>query len=118
MIQRLEQGAGETGIPGLISRMPRAPGQGGFTHSLIGALGSLRASLTYVTGAHSMRFGYQGGFGNPSQTYNYPNQITQIRMRDGVPNQLTQTVVVGGHVKYVRNLIPTNFYAQDQWTFR
>ena len=25
MIQRLEQGAGETGIPGLLSRMPRAP---------------------------------------------------------------------------------------------
>ena len=49
--------------------MPRAPGQGGFTHSLIGNLASLRASLTYVTGAHNMKFGYQGGFGNPSQTY-------------------------------------------------
>ena len=49
--------------------MPRAPGQGGFTHSLIGNLASLRASLTYVTGSHSMKFGYQGGFGNPSQTY-------------------------------------------------
>jgi hypothetical protein len=114
MIQVFEQG-GE--VPNLLSRAPSAPVNGGFAHSLIGNLASLRASLTYVTGAHSMKFGYQGGFGNPSQTYNYPNQITQIRMRDGVPNQLTQTVVVGGHVKYVRNLIPTNFYAQDQWTF-
>jgi carboxypeptidase family protein len=114
MIQVLEQG-GE--VPNLLSRAPAAPAQGGFAHSLIGNLASVRASLTYVTGAHSMKFGYQGGFGNPSQTYNYPNQVTQIRMRDGVPNQLTQTVVVGGHIKYVRNLIPTNFYAQDQWTF-
>src|SRR5262249_46818574 len=55
MIQRLEQ-SGEAGctitgdcIPGLFSRMPRAPGQGGFTHSLIGNLAALRASLTYVT---------------------------------------------------------------------
>ena len=89
---------------------------GGFAHSLIGKLANMRASLSYVTGAHNMKFGYQGGFSNPSQTYNYPNQVIQIRMSDGVPNQLTQTVVVGGHIKYVRNLMPTNFYAQDQWT--
>jgi hypothetical protein len=115
MIQVLEQG-GE--VPNLLSRAPQAPVNGGYAHSLIGNLASVRASLTYVTGAHSMKFGYQGGFGNPSQTYNYTNQITQIRMRDGVPNQLTQTMVVGGHIKYVRNLLPTNFYAQDQWTFK
>ena len=116
MIQRLEQGAGETGIPGLMSRMPRAPGQGGFTHSLIGTLASLRASLTYVTGSHSMKFGYQGGFGNPSQTYQNFTQVVQVRTLNGVPNQLMQTLSVGPDTKYVRNLIPTNFYAQDQWT--
>jgi hypothetical protein len=115
MIQVLEQG-GE--VPNLLSRAPQAPVNGGFASSLIGTLASLRASLTYVTGAHNLKFGYQGGFGNPSQTYNYPNQITQIRMRDGVPNQLTQTVVVGGPIKYVRNLVPTNLYAQDQWSFK
>ena len=37
-------------------------------------------------------------------------------MRDGVPNRLTQTIVAPNSIKYVRNLIPTNFYAQDQWT--
>jgi hypothetical protein len=116
MIQRLEQGAAETGIPGLVSRMPRAPGQGGFTHSLIGNLASLRASLTYVTGSHSMKFGYQGGFGNPSQTYQSFTQVVQVRTLNGLPNQLTQTVMGGPDTKYVRNLIPTNFYAQDQWT--
>src|SRR4030095_12152393 len=30
--------------------------------------------------------------------------------------QLTQTISVGPDTKYTRNLIPTNFYAQDQWT--
>jgi hypothetical protein len=116
MIQRLEQGAAETGIPFLTSRMPRAPGQGGFTHSLIGNLASLRASLTYVTGSHNMKFGYQGGFGNPSQTYQNFTQVVQVRTLNGVPNQLMQTISVGPDTKYVRNLIPINFYAQDQWT--
>jgi hypothetical protein len=122
MIQRLEQ-VGEVGcqaradcIPGLLSRMPRAPGQGGFTHSLIGTLASLRASLTYVTGSHNMKFGYQGGFSNPSQTYQSFTQVVQIRTASGVPNQLTQTVMGGPDTKYIRNLIPINFYAQDQWT--
>jgi hypothetical protein len=125
MIQRLEQ-VGEPFcvaepqraecIQNLTSRMPRAPGQGGFTHSLIGNLASLRASLTYVTGSHNMKFGYQGGFGNPSQTYQNFTQVVQVRTRLGVPNQLMQTISVGPDTKYVRNLIPTNFYAQDQWT--
>jgi hypothetical protein len=97
--------------------MPRAPGQGGFTHSLIGNLASLRASLSYVTGSHNMKFGYQGGFGNPSQTYQNDTQVVQVTTRNGVPNQLLQTISVGPDTKYVRNLIPTNFYAQDQWTF-
>jgi hypothetical protein len=118
MIQRLEQGAAETRIPVLISRMPRAPGQGGFTHSLIGTLASLRASLTYVTGAHNMKFGYQGGFSNPSQTYQTFTQVVQVRTLNGAPNQLTQTVMGGPDTKIVRNLYPINFYAQDQWTFR
>jgi hypothetical protein len=122
MIQRLEQ-TGEPGcqargdcVPGLLSRNPRAPGQGGYTHSLIGNLASLRASLTYVTGSHNMKFGYQGGFGNPSQTYQSYTQVVQVRTANGIPNQLTQTVMGGPDTKYIRNLIPTNLYAQDVWT--
>ncbi len=123
MIQRLEQ-TGEPGcaarqdcIPGLVSRMPRAPGQGGFTQSLIGSLASLHGSLTYVTGAHNMKFGYQGGFSNPSQTYKNFTQVAQVRTNLGVPNQLTQTISVGPiDTTYIRNLVPMNFFAQDQWT--
>jgi len=63
-----------------------------------------------------MKFGYQGGFNNPSQTYNHRGQIILMRFNNGQPNQLTQSVVGGNQVKYTRNLLPMNFYAQDQWT--
>ena len=112
MIRTTEQG-GE--IPNLIYRMPGGVGQG-FNHHLIGTLASNRASISYVTGAHSMKFGYQGGFSNPSQTYYFFNEIIGARLKDGVPNRLTQTIVYPGGAKYVRNLLPTSFYGQDQWT--
>ena len=76
---------------------------------MIGNLASLRASLSYVTGAHNMKFGYQGGFGNPSQTYQNFTQVVQVRTSNGVPNQLTQTISVGPDTKYIRNLDPDEF---------
>ena len=54
--------------------MPAGVG-GGFNHHLIGTLANNRASISYVTGAHNMKFGYQGGFNNPSQTYTYFNEV-------------------------------------------
>ncbi len=74
--------------------------------------------MSYVTGAHNMKFGYQGGFGNPSQTYTYYNEIILVRMTTpGNPNRLTQVVSnENTNIKIVRNLIPTSFYGQDQWT--
>jgi hypothetical protein len=114
MIRAVEQ-VGE--IPNLAFRAPAAPVQAGFASSQIGTLASLRASLTYVTGAHSMKFGYQGGFSNPNQSYENYGPMQQVRLRNGVPNQLRQTVVVGPiALKYTRNLVPFNLYAQDQWT--
>src|SRR5439155_13907289 len=83
---------------------------------LIGTIAATRASISYVTGAHSMKFGYQGGFFNPSQEYHFFGEIIGVRMKDGVVNRLTQTIVYPGAAKYVRNLLPTSFYAQDQWT--
>jgi hypothetical protein len=112
MIRVQEQG-GE--IPNIFYRMPGGTG-GGFYQNLIGTLANLRASISYVTGAHNMKFGYQGGFNNPSQDYYFFDNVIRMRFRDGVPNQLLETIAYPGNVKYVRNLIPTNFYAQDQWT--
>ena len=76
MIRVTEQtGVGNGDIPGLAYRMPTAPGPGGFTMSLIGTLAAVRASASYITGAHNMKFGYQGGFSNPSQTYDYFTRV-------------------------------------------
>ncbi|HVH28733.1 MAG TPA: carboxypeptidase regulatory-like domain-containing protein [Vicinamibacterales bacterium] len=115
MVRVVDQGTID-GIANLAYRFPTAPGQGGFTMSLIGTLANTRASVAYVTGAHNMKFGYQGGFNNPSQTYDYYDRLIAMRFRDGVPNQLTQTIVTENNIKYTRNLLPLNLYAQDQWT--
>jgi hypothetical protein len=105
-------------IPNLISRMPAGPVGGGFSgprHN-IGTRANLRASLSYVTGAHNMKFGYQGGFSNPTQHWYVFNDVINVRLNNGAPNRLTQTVYDERGAVYVRNLLPTSFYAQDQWT--
>ena len=87
MIRVVEQG-GE--IPGLLSRMPAGTG-GGFNHNLIGTLANLRASISYVTGAHNMKFGYLGGFNNPSQHVQPLRPASSWSgSNNGVPNQLTR----------------------------
>jgi len=108
-----------TGITGLTYRFDNPLG-GGFQHHQIGTLANLRASISYVTGAHNVKVGYMGGFSNPSQSYYNFTPFVQYRFNSGVPNQLTQTAQFGGTgasaVELVRNLVPTSFYAQDQWT--
>ena len=112
MISVLEQG-GE--IPGLTYRLD-APLGGGYQRHQIGTVAQVRASVSYIPGAHNMKFGYYGGFSNPSQGYHNVTPFIQFRFRDGIPNQLNQTAVYPGEVKFVRNIIPTAFYAQDTWT--
>ena len=113
MIRLLEQGGD---IPGLTSRGAAGVG-GGYNHHLIGTLANNRASISYVTGAHNMKFGYQGGFNNPSQTYTYFTEVFLVRANGGVVNQLSQVVSTPpSNIKIVRNLLPTSLYAQDQWT--
>jgi Carboxypeptidase regulatory-like domain len=117
MIRSQEQSA-IYGIPNLTYRMPAGVG-GGFNHHLIGTKANNRASLSYVTGAHNMKFGYQGGFNNPNQTYQYFNEVVFVRLNNGAPNQLTQVITTNdspARIKVTRNLWPTSFYGQDQWT--
>jgi hypothetical protein len=108
-----------TGIAGLTYRFDNPLG-GGFQHHQIGTLANLKASISYITGAHNIKVGYMGGFSNPSQSYYNFTPFVQYRFNNGVPNQLTQTAQFGGQgpsaVEFVRNLVPTSFYGQDQWT--
>jgi hypothetical protein len=86
---------------------------GTYRHNLQGTV-TWRASASYVTGAQSMKFGYQGGYLYDDE-YTYTNdQFVAYRFNSGVPNQITENI----------NAFPANqrvrydaFYGQDQKTF-
>ena len=72
-----------------------------------------QAAATYVTGAHNMKFGYQGVF-HLEQTHPHGNNYNlDYRVNNGVPNQLTQFArpyFTDSRTRY------DALYAQDQWT--
>jgi hypothetical protein len=74
------------------------------------------ASASYVTGAHSMKFGYQGAYHRDDD--NLFNIITNdrrllYRFNNGVPNQVT--IQAGPWERKVRTQYYA-FFAQEQWT--
>lgn len=104
-----------TSIANLIYRFNQ-PLQDGFERHQIGTIAQMRASVSYIPGAHSLKVGYQGNVSHPSQAYHNFTPFLQYRVNNGIPNQLTQTAVYPGTVKYQRNLLMTSFYAQDTYT--
>jgi hypothetical protein len=72
-----------------------------------------RASLSYVTGAHSMKFGYEGQFLSTNGGTYFPFPSLDYRFNNGVPNQLTMRVNPLLNNDRVRG---TALYAQDQWS--
>ena len=118
MIQQLEQTGNipscACSIPGLISRHPGLA-NGGFSNSQIGTQ-EWRASLSYVRGAHNMKFGYQGGFSNPTKNYYYDSTVLQVRTNNGIPNQILENLAYPGWLRTGRHVIPINLYGQEQWT--
>jgi hypothetical protein len=74
---------------------------------------SWRASASYVTGAHSVKIGYQGTLLVDNQTWFSNNQNLAYRLNNGVPNQLTMYIS-----PYQRDSRAgfTALYAQEQWT--
>ena len=74
------------------------------------------AAGSYVTGAHNLKFGYQGAFHRDDD--NLFNIITNdrrllYRFNNGVPNQVT--ISAGQWTRKVRTEYAA-FYAQEQWT--
>ncbi len=72
-----------------------------------------RASLSYVTGAQSMKFGYIGIRSALDQTYFSNDTHLQYRLNNGIPNQLTFDLKPYSPKQRTRN---DAFYAQEQWT--
>jgi hypothetical protein len=73
-----------------------------------------RASASYITGAHSMKVGYQGTLLTSDRIWSTNNQNLTYRFNNGVPNQLTESISpwsdlsrAGWHA----------LFAQEQWTF-
>ena len=73
---------------------------------------TFRGALSYVTGSHSFKTGYQGGYLVAKSTTMVGSQIA-YRFSNRSPNQLTQRLgpsMTSSRVRY------DAFYAQDQWT--
>ncbi len=70
-------------------------------------------SATYVTGAHSMKVGYQGVLHINKSSPSTNNHNLQYRFNNGIPNQLTQNLspyTTDERTRY------DAFFVQDQWT--
>ena len=70
-----------------------------------------RASLSYVTGSHNVKVGYQGAY-MIAKTPSFVGQQISYRFSNGVPNQLTQRI---GESLSSNRVIPHALYIQDQW---
>jgi hypothetical protein len=72
-----------------------------------------KASVSYVTGAHTVKAGMDGGFWDMTfgDDTAQEEKLT-YRLRDGVPNQLTMQAFPFEYWMRFHNL---GFYAQDQW---
>jgi len=72
-----------------------------------------RASASYVTGGHTMKFGYVGGY-LVEDIQNYGNDLNlAYTYLNGKPSQLTESLRVFTQSDRVRY---TALYGQDQWT--
>ena len=72
-----------------------------------------RASASYVTGAHAMKFGYQQGHDIDSGTNFYNSTRVNYRFNNGVPNRFTMNF---GNWKNDQHTMHYGLYAQDSWT--
>jgi hypothetical protein len=101
--------AANGGIPNLIYRSERAGDDWGGAHTW-------RASASFVTGAHNLKFGYQGAFHVDDQQ-NFPNSTdTTYTFQNG--NAFTSGSIQESLEPFqIRNRVRYDaFYGQEQWT--
>jgi hypothetical protein len=96
-------------LPGLKYRSSNFPSGRVYAHTW-------KSSVSYVTGAHNVKMGYQGAFLRDTEnlfTTISNTTRTQYRFQNGVPNQLT---IDAGEYFQQRRTKWHAFYAQEQWT--
>jgi hypothetical protein len=72
-----------------------------------------RGSMAYVTGAHSMKLGYQAAYEVTDIFGDFATHGLQYRFNAGVPDQITQRITKWQQANRTRW---DAFYIQDQWT--
>jgi hypothetical protein len=72
-----------------------------------------RGSASYVTGAHSLKAGYQAAYEVTDIFGNFASHGLQYRFNVGVPDQITQRITPWQQANRTRY---DAFYVQDQWT--
>ena len=73
------------------------------------------ASASYVTGSHSMKFGYQGYWWRDDRELHVNTQNVQYTFIGGVPSSITEYV---SPYNVDARAMEASLYAQDQWTFQ
>ena len=76
-------------------------------------LNAYRGSLSYVTGAHSVKVGYQGQYTTSDNVFHSNATLMAYRFQNRVPNQVTFRLP---EWETADRTIPHAFYAQDTWT--
>ncbi len=74
-----------------------------------------QGSASYVTGSHSMKFGYQGYWWKDDRGMYVNSQSVQYTFIGGTPNSITE--YINGYNVNAR-AADASFYAQDQWTLK
>jgi hypothetical protein len=98
--------SGNGGIPGLVYRSQD------FSVAYTGSY-LWKGTLSYVTGRHSVKVGYQHTFMTDNRTWYTNDRNLSYRLNNGIPNQLTQSIS-----PWVNNARAAwdGLYVQDQWT--
>jgi hypothetical protein len=72
-----------------------------------------RGAVSYITGAHSFKVGFNYGWGFQNRMDFAPDAPVQYRFNNGVPNQLTLHARPFTNITHIRD---HGIYAQDRWT--
>jgi hypothetical protein len=71
------------------------------------------AGISLVTGAHSVKIGYQGALLFDDRKNFTNSEFLQYRVNNGIPDQITMSISAFGIHQRVRS---DAFYVQEQWT--